>query len=1322
MDETVKSFFQIQSKYHNYLKKQRRKFEDSENQKTQDVWSIFLTNPVGGSTIEESKKPKPSREYQSFNQYLDQYNQDLVASFLNHRIISTATGTFNLDEQFDYERLIRLKDDIHQKVSIVVTEMELQKERKREVKLQKKEEEQRTIESYIPRFNTGCQLFANEWNEFFYPPYEENILQLMFLEVDSISELFVKIFIVLFDELKDVKSLEIFADMTYHTPIKFLTDLNRLPKYRRFSFFLGYIFSEPFLEKELNEHIAFFALNLWWYLYVPIDKISDENFLTTNRNEVYFQMRSHFDEKLLPLLKKIVMKSLIESKMPMIQDSEIVFFRERGFEFTNIRGTFVNFKTVIVLRDCHAIDEFHLIMAQYQNDLKIYFEEYSRLKRQLMIQSQKIDQVRSISSLSCGSLQKSPLIEITPDPIIKKTFNEILNTWFVDTHVSEEPVLSRSTEILIRRNNQNIGGCVVHVDRNYENYRSYHILQNYFSNPELLGKLIFSDDISKPPNINLDHYFYLFLSNITVNCFSFDNISNHEEKKIAETIIMQIIYLLETRFEVDNFNWWIFENDMYPENPRDFEIFLKNFSLNFHSNTPAILPKTIFEIIFFDVCKKCFFKTAEFLILFFLKSQCDPEDHQLYERLIDEDDVLFVPKYRQSCYFDPSKGQQCFMEIFKYLVGLVETDSPVYALIIMRNIQNMFLNHHSIVSGRKNKKQKSLQDMQDEMKKDHEQKMRLALKNEEFWKRNATRAQPHNIIQTILSLKEYDIKNKLAQPMEPDVKAQMHVMIVYLLNAFWNYAKSKSSMKIMDTVVEYVSNTLTVLVEKINFVKTDENSFFTKIISYSLQNDRFKTFIGQITNYFDRTIERKIDNLNVELAIKMNNLFETRAKNQNITMLHEIILYLVIWYLYLNHSLTMMGQDKLYGVTLEIVIAKRKFMISRNMKESQAIVRHSMVGDLSCHGKGDFFKIINIFSLFQFHELRVAFDEISVFIQYTLLFSHNFNWTNIRDSLNIHFLNFVHQRETFSVDSKSYYDLNEESSSHLILCDQQINISRIDELINIIFCFERFFIEKNKSCAKVHLSLDELYRAAEKSRVYLERANYQEMTPIVSHTPESKKIQLLISFLKMKIVSLFQLAQTSSSYPEDAFMMLLIQEKRKTIQLLMSVMNVILSIYVRVKIAASVSDQFVSQHESIPKNFVLNPLRYAITDALSDHAFWVRMMQKTITSNSDLLSYAWLALPDKVGRKYLTNDLSNLSMEARIRTLSIDLKLFSKKTNPTNYLDWRMWFATLPHLITQNYNPASLSKPILGKVYCLMDLYISKPLDPFQSQAASSSS
>ena len=1008
------------------------------------------------------------------------------------------------------------------------------------------------------------------------------------------------------------------------------------------------------------------------------------------------------------------MKGLLAKKQTFIIESEIIFIKSPCFPFTHFckdKGMF-NFERIIFKKGKEDIDDFLLWMKEYQNSLNVYFSAFSESAKREMLKSQNIRNLKDISSLTGSSLQRSPTISNSSEDqiVVKKSFKEIFLLWFMDTHVSDEPIFSRSTEITLRSKNNHVGGSISHVDRNYQNYRSYNILADYFSDPVFLDRLIFSHDILKPPNINLEHYFYLFFVNITVNCFSYDNIEKNEETKISETILMQMIYLLETKY---SFRWWVYPDEDYPESTRDFFKFIQRMHTKVQDHDTSIVCKRIFEIIFQDVCKKCFFRTSEFIISYFLKSQIDSEEGGEFQRFVIDDDFLNLPKFRGSIFLKSGNGDECFLDLFYYLLESIDMNSSMFSIIIMRNLQNMFLNHQKTDHAKKNRKQKSFQDIQEEMKKESEQKIFLTLKNEEFWQKNATKVQPSNIIQTILFLKENNLKTNFNLIQNQEMKPHIQHLIVYLLNSFWNFSKSKSSLKLMETVMNYTSSMLVNLIEKINFIKTDENAFFTKIFSFSIQNERFKEFLGQIITYFDRTSERKLDNLNLEILIKMDNMFQKKATNQKITMLHEMIFYLLIWYLYLTHNQTMMGQDKFYSVVMECVIARRKFIINRNQMENQSVVRHGLVGEFSTTEKKEFFKLTNIFANYNPQDLKDAFNEIGVFLQYALLISHHYNWKNVGESLNIHFLNLIHNQESFVIDSQSYNDLKENHSTDQVFTDIQIDIIRIDQLINLIFCFEKFFVEKHKSCGKVYISLNQLYEAAEKCRMHLTKAKYSEMIPLISQTPESKQIQLLVSFLKMKIVSIFQHAQSGSNYPEDAFMMLLIKEKRKTVQLLMSAMNVILSIYIRIKMASSVSEQFVPEHSTIPKNFVLNPLKYAISDALSDHAHWIRMMQKTITSNKELLSFAWMALPGEIGRRFLT--------DSNIRSLRFDLKLFSRKTNPTNYLDWRMWFATLPHLITQNYDPKSLSKPVAGKVYCLVEMFISKPVDPFLNEAGSSS-
>jgi len=290
----------------------------------------------------------------------------------------------------------------------------------------------------------------------------------------------------------------------------------------------------------------------------------------------------------------------------------------------------------------------------------------------------------------------------------------------------------------------------------------------------------------------------------------------------------------------------------------------------------------------------------------------------------------------------------------------------------------------------------------------------------------------------------------------------------------------------------------------------------------------------------------------------------------------------------------------------------------------------------------------------------------------------------------------------------------------------------------IVFSIEKLLIEKTERKARIFSSIDHLYNAAHDCRTILSSEDMNGLNlNLISHTPESKMIATLFEFVKIKILRLYNMATEESNYPEDAFVILLSNERQKTIEIIQSVLNFIVSVFSRVKMAATITDQTYiktaidenNKRVMTSEDSVLNPIKYQIKDGLLNHSFYIRMMQKYVKSKEELASFAWFALPYKLAQQMIHTGSDKNKVVSLLRSNRVDARCFKKSTNPTNYLAWRMWFASLSFvdntiLLTEN-------RPSNGRVYYITQMMAPQPSDslvlsrsniPESSSSSSSSS
>ena len=1323
----VRSFFlNIVEKYEKYVKKtfNERKKEVVTNDSD---WGIFFGN---GNSVENSstENEKERIVFRSLNEYLSKYDEKTISCIFQDNVISRIKKNINFDEKQNYDFLSNVRKRVFNEIVIEQKKLEEEEEEKRLLELKKLEEKKKEIESFIPRFNTGNQYHTSLWNEFFYTDDDSAILRYIFLENTSVSNIFVNIFRYLFKYIKNESDIIKVSDMTYQIPMRSYKDLNEHFEYRKYVFYLGFIFNEPLVEKELNEHICYFALNIWWNFFISTKNITDETYLFQKQNEAYDQMIFHYREKLLPLLKKIISKSASSGTKTAINESNIIFFQHLCFPFTDVRnGKCHDLMKLSFTSENESID-LEIWLNEYESILEPYFHSFSLQKRQTMMKKTNNERIEKITNMNSKSTESVSETSFSQKPNVK-TLSESLLEWFIDSSVSDAPIYSEYTEIEL----EGATYLISHINRNYKNYESFFILKKYLQDPHFMETFIFSNDMQKPPNLNISECFYIYLSNIMINCYAYDNNNENENQKIAETVFLQMIYFLETKYKSFEIEWWIYDQKddlLIQENYLDFIYDRSNL---LYTSANYNVEKKIFTIIFKYLFKKCFFNTIIFMIELFLLNN---KENAFFDKLIEniqEDAFFTISKHRENPIvqfllyektYSFRKGKECLKRMILSFISEIRNETPGFCILRMRMIQNHFFNERMNTSNGKKKKLKTVQEFKESIDEEFKSNLLTTLENNNYWKNFEIITKEENVIEDFLKLKKNDFSKKIEKMNDVEISDSVSNFISFLLKKVFMFSKSNPMLKIQKTMNEYISLTFLKILDQINWIDTDIDSFFTRILLIISKKDIFKKFLNSVLSYLDRTSVKILSNLEVDINRIFKESYQKKAINKEISLLDEIIFYLLLFHLCEIHFHSKKRKhDDLYLILIHTIEKRKHFFLENHMTEEKSCIKYSFIPEIDFSNSFQINSISQIFDRYDQNELVNIFDHISAYIQLSILFTHHFNWKCLEETVNLKYLQLLKNRNDFVINSKSFQNnISEDDRYNISLdCNFKIYGSEIDLHINVIFMFEQFFLEKYKSMSKISFSLNDLYSIADKCKKKLSKNNYNFASNVTSKTPENMMITYLCSFLKMKILQIFETARQRSHSPENAFMIILSQEKAKTVQIMMTIMNFILSVHSRIKLASALRDHCILEKKDVEysNDFLFNPLKYAVNDSLLKHSFFIRMMQKTLTT-SELLSFAWIALPDDVAREYFSD--SNITTKQKIMDLSIDLRLFKMKTNPKNSRDWKLWFLSLPHVVNPNYNIKNYQMPKLGRIYCLNDFFTEKPKNPFLSAASSSNS
>jgi hypothetical protein len=1290
MEKEFNSIRSVLGKYEKYILEKRkqqheiRMKEESRHPSKNNINLLFIP----GEEEEEQNKPiqyTKGINFKTLKEYIDVKVNDKRSLFSN-RMVHDILSAREYDKK-DLNHMVSVIDLIRNDITNYIDNENRRKIEEFEMHQRRIEDEKNKINAIVPRFSCGMQFHTKEWNEFVYR--DNSIIHDIILHHSSFGSMFIGVFMSLIKDINDEESLVNIANAV-NCPIdrKLLSDL---PQYRMFTHHIGFFFSNPMMEKEFNDHVANTCHLLWWMYYAP-QKSIDTQFVNENTSIAYNQMIEHYTTHFSPLWKREIRNhSQSVAKLNVFFDSCILFDRLQPFNFNENKNTIVK---VFIDHDPESIEEFKqrisVFIVEINNCFSNLFTQKTRKEKEL----QKKD---IISLASIDHPQQETEISDFFD-------GEKLLDWFCDTKITNELLFSRFSTIYVYNDEEfkNImHKCIIaHKSADYVDYKRYGLLKDYI-NETSIGRIIPSDHREKLPMLNLSGYLTSFFGAVMVNPYAFENVEQ-EHPQIYENLFFIMVFVIE-RFQLDTIQWFTSIDDV---NSVDHILPWVEDHVFYRKESESPCEKIIVDEIF-NVCKRCLFSTAKGIIDYFMcieneitlaiQSHFDSIIKKTKTRSIVKHPVInefiAIRKVRQN-------GEMCIQFIIQFILFQTYQSSTARFLVALKTIQNMY---YTIVS--KSKPSSSNQDVEFRAKLELEmtRRLTLVLKNKKYQESIWHDDEGNPFLNSILNLSHFGQRDALNDFKSSTSKVVLVPFINHLIHVFFVFMKEKVSDVDQNAILEYVVKYITKIFSLMNDLKTMKSSWFLKcMVKHGVEsNTIYVDFIDNICKYYKSLAAPDNRRVIGYIYTHLESLFKQKISTNlgTISKFHELFRTMIILRLFYVFD----EDDEMVRIIHRLIDDKKDAIISIQQKEMQKQIVNVSIGSIKdVEREPQLSDVSSIFEKKSTQDMAEYFDTINFFLQSISLLSHHFNWQNVSESAVSIMLQKAYQNDSFRIGIHSYHDLNEESSS-IVRINRAIHWEHVEESIFMLISFERLIIEKTERKGQVFSSLSQMFAAAERCKNNLKEIGITSPEECISHTPESKMIGWMMTFIKHKMLRTYDRALRESRYPEDGFIIILTEEKMASIELIQSIFNYIISVYSRVKIASSVAMHMhiKQKDQAVSDDFMLNPLKYFIKDALLNHPFHVRMLQLYIKSRSTILSRAWLILPYKVARERIGTGSDREKTIAYLEENSVDVDLFDKHKNPKHYLMWRFWFMNLPFV--DNTILLKQHKPARGCAYFLTD-------------------
>lgn len=1301
-----KDFNAILDNYSKYIiaknnKIQQQKKNDMKSRSSR-VGSVLLSSVSSSSQISQKTQFKTLKSYIDIK--VPSRTRNLI--FSNEQVVKLLN-----DKEYaksDIEHQLALPVELRMKIN------EMFEQEKEEIVRHKMEEQRREIEkkeqmvAAIPRFQIGMPLFDSHWNSFIYDHNDGTYSDITMIYT-TIGDIFSDVFTSLIDSINN-ETIVRFTEPADVIPEKRF--LEKEPRYRQLIFYLGYLFNEPFFEKEFNEYISHYCHIRWWFNYLEVDKINDEEFIVSNRCRVCEMADKHFKERFWPTFQKIIIKH-----------------KNIGFNDYSAINKFLY--VFLTHEQDETIDKFKHFKIMMNN---VFSDYYGRIYNRFKAANEIKQTIEPTAIVSQSSNDQEEGVDFLYDSKYMNDFfnGEKLLLWFVDTNVSEDLIFSRYTAVYLYENGSMTKKTIIcHLDRRFENYQKYNMFLDYISNEKVLKRIIPSTSLSfnKPPMMNLSAYLSTFFYSVMINPYAYENTNESKLSIMYENLFIVLYYLLSAnRIKNDLWSDIVELNEyQYTEYTRFLmehviEVFM-NESVEISSKSS--IERIILYIIFDNVCKRCYFSTCQLLIDIFLK-KTQSELYDIFIEKISKNRLLMEKKkslsdhpifvFLGSSKKTASDGIRAFVSIIRHIFFNISKSSSVKFFVSLRLLQDMVEKHFlrqapssslsTRVVGEKQIKEK----MDDDLSK----LLILFLKNRKM--QQLLSYDEHDFIVVLMNISCENVQQIVMNFGDEKSRLLLEPLISHLLGHLFVFFNNTSNIQRLaqEVILNYISTFVIKALGKIPDESISEKMFVSIIKRNVCENQHFIGFLREICLYYNDLNEKNIKRINEKIYLLLTKAFEKKV-------FHEVACVMIL----IKICYDIDNPSNEIALKIKKFIHDKQIMVQdeeKNKKNTLLIFKH--VGRLNTDIiSADIVSKTNsaaFFDNYTLNDIESCFDVLNIFTQISILFTHHFNWIKIAQSMNHVYLSKINSGETITIDLVSYYDVNETSSEHINISKYDVNIKHIEECMFIVFSIEKLLIEKTERKARIFSSLDHLYNAAHDCRTILQSDGPIKFN-VISHTPESKMISTLFEFVKIKILRLYMIAMDQSNYPEDAFVVLLSNEKQKTIEIIQSVLNLIVSVFSRVKMAATLTDQTYIQTEQdennkrvmLSEDAILNPIKYQIQDSLLNHAFYIRMMQKHIKNKDELGRYAWFALPCKLTQQLISTGSDSKKVIALLQENRVDERWFKKTTNPKNYLAWRMWFSSL--VFVNNAILLTENRPYNGRVYYINQLLPTMPAQPSDS-------
>jgi len=284
--------------YQDYLTTKAK--EDQSKRNKSDFFSVFLDDT-------SSKEI----DYKGFEEWL-QYNHpklklmvllrdDVYAQqvFRESGLLNLQAGRTELNNTIQVvEHTIALYIQTRKRV--------LQEEtRQEEERILKERQKQERIQTLIPRFNDGIVFAEKDWTEFCYQEDDLKFLQQIYGECTSFGNVLAQFYMSLLQLKTATDCVE--AAGIVNCPINSRL-LGTTHLFRKFAYYLGYLFAEPMLEKHMVTHMSMLCTYLWWEHANLLEDLAGTDIVRESTARTKEAYRQHVENSLIPIMKKSITK------------------------------------------------------------------------------------------------------------------------------------------------------------------------------------------------------------------------------------------------------------------------------------------------------------------------------------------------------------------------------------------------------------------------------------------------------------------------------------------------------------------------------------------------------------------------------------------------------------------------------------------------------------------------------------------------------------------------------------------------------------------------------------------------------------------------------------------------------------------------------------------------------------------------------------------------------------------------------------------------------------------------------------------------------